>query len=397
MKKKGKHIVCLLFAFLLLFHFGIEVYADQISDLKKKNQEDQKKLDQIGEQLDDLTGEQEGIQDEMEILQSEIVDMMLSISILQDEIIDKQKEIEQAKKDLEIAIADEENQYQAMKVRIQYMYKNGEVSYLDIFTQASSMDDMLNRADYIEKLYDYDRKMLTQFQETREKVALLKEELEIEESELEAAKAECEEEKAGMDAAMAELKAVNADYEKQIQNAKNQAAAYKSQIAKQNAEIKRLEEEERKRREAEEAAKKKNNAATTTKVTGKATVNKEEIMACKGSDLGKQIAIYGCGFVGYPYVLGGTSLTGGTDCSGFTQGVYKAYGYSIPRTSYQQRSVGREVSYAEAQPGDIICYAGHVAIYIGNGKIVHASSPKTGIKIGYATYKQILTVRRLVP
>ena len=230
MKKKWRQRICLAMAIFIFFHLGIEVYADQISDLKKKNQEDQQKLDEIDDALVDLTGEQEGIQDEMDMLNAEIVDMMMSISMLEDEIEEKQKEIEQARKDLEVAIADEENQYQAMKVRIQYIYKSGESSFLDIFTQSGSMEDMLNRADYIEKLYDYDRKMLAQFQETKEKIAQLKEELEIEESELEAAKAECEEEKAGMDEAMAEQKTINADYEKQIQNAKNQAEAEKEKI-----------------------------------------------------------------------------------------------------------------------------------------------------------------------
>ena len=109
-----------------------------------------------------------------------------------------------------------------------------------------------------------------------------------------------------------------------------------------------------------------------------------------------EIANYACQFVGNPYVPGGTSLTEGADCSGFTQSVYKAFGCSIPRTSSEQRSAGREVSYAEAQPGDLICYAGHVAIYLGNGRIVHASSVKTGIKYGNATYKTILSVRRIV-
>ncbi|MEG7531393.1 MAG: C40 family peptidase, partial [Hungatella sp.] len=86
----------------------------------------------------------------------------------------------------------------------------------------------------------------------------------------------------------------------------------------------------------------------------------------------------------------------GTDCSGFTQGVYRNFGVSIPRTSGEQRSAGREVSYSDAQPGDLICYAGHVGIYIGNGQIVHASSPSTGIKVGPATYRTILSVRRIL-
>ena len=106
------------------------------------------------------------------------------------------------------------------------------------------------------------------------------------------------------------------------------------------------------------------------------------------------MADYGLKFVGNPYVYGGTSLTNGADCSGFVQSVYKNFGISLPRTSSEQRSVG--VEYADAQPGDIVCYAGHVGIYIGNGKIVHASSPSTGIKVGNATYRSILAVRRVL-
>ena len=114
------------------------------------------------------------------------------------------------------------------------------------------------------------------------------------------------------------------------------------------------------------------------------------------SDVRVDLVEYAKQFVGNPYVPGGTSLTNGADCSGFTQSVYRVYGYSIPRNSSSQRSAGREVSYEEAQPGDLICYAGHVAIYLGNGRIVHASSVKTGIKYGNATYKPILSVRRIV-
>ena len=104
---------------------------------------------------------------------------------------------------------------------------------------------------------------------------------------------------------------------------------------------------------------------------------------------------YAMQFIGNPYVYGGTSLTNGADCSGFVQSVYKNFGVSLPRSSSQQRSAGTAVDYASAQPGDIVCYAGHVGIYIGNGQIVHASSPTTGIKVGNATYRNILSVRRI--
>ncbi|MGN0325167.1 MAG: C40 family peptidase, partial [Lachnospiraceae bacterium] len=112
--------------------------------------------------------------------------------------------------------------------------------------------------------------------------------------------------------------------------------------------------------------------------------------------LGQAVVDYACQFIGNPYVPGGTSLTEGADCSGFVFSVYKEFGYTVPRTSYSLRSAGTEVAYEDAQPGDIICYPGHVAIYIGNGLIVHASSIKTGIKISNANYRGILAVRRLI-
>ena len=112
---------------------------------------------------------------------------------------------------------------------------------------------------------------------------------------------------------------------------------------------------------------------------------------------GSSVVDYAKQFVGNPYVWGGTSLTSGADCSGFVQSVYNNFGVSLPRTSYEQQNAGREVSYSEAQPGDLICYGGHVAIYMGDGKIVHASNSRDGIKVSdNAAYRTILSVRRLV-
>ena len=114
------------------------------------------------------------------------------------------------------------------------------------------------------------------------------------------------------------------------------------------------------------------------------------------SSKGQQIANYAQQFVGNPYRYGGTSLTKGADCSGFTQSVYKKFGYSIPRTSSSQRSAGKSVSWSQRKAGDLICYSGHVAIYIGNNKIVHASNAKDGINItSPANYRTVLSVRRI--
>lgn len=110
---------------------------------------------------------------------------------------------------------------------------------------------------------------------------------------------------------------------------------------------------------------------------------------------GTAVVDYALQFVGNPYVWGGTSLTNGADCSGFIMSVYAHFGVSLPHSSAALRSVGTEVSYSEAQPGDIICYDGHVALYIGNGQVVHAANERKGIIVSSATHKNILTVRRI--
>ena len=422
MKSGYKRVAAVVLCAAVLFSAydmrGIEgtyqVQAAKKDDLQKQNEEDQEKLDDIDDQVNELSGEQEGINEEIRALSDQIAEIMASISLLEEEIEEKKAQIEQAKLDLDEAQRVEREQYEAMKARIKAMYESGETSYLDIFFNSSSMQDMMNKADYVEKIHDYDRRMLTNYQLARQKVEDLKENLEIEQSELEAAQEGLQEEMDSVEEARAELEAISADYAVQISKAKQQAEVYKSQIKQRNAQIKQIEEEERKaaeeaaRKKAEEERKKKetqkngnsssssSGSTSSSKPTGTAAVDKSAITAAKGSAKGKEIAIYACGFVGNPYVAGGTSLTNGADCSGFTQSVYKAFGYSIPRNSTSQRSAGREVSYADAEPGDIICYPGHVALYIGNGKIVHASSAKTGIKISNALYRDILCVRRVV-
>ncbi len=416
---------------LMACSFSGKAYASSISEIRRQQEENQRQLNNVQGQISGLEDEQSEVGGEIEELDANVVEIIASVEIIKDEIVEKEEQIKVTEAEYEQAKHREEEQYASMKLRIQFMYEEGDISYVQLLLTSESFSDMLNKADYIEQLYEYDRKMLEEYQKAKDYVHEVWDRLEEEKSELEATKHELEEEQAYVEQLLEEKKEEYENYNVQIARAKQQAAAYKTKIKQQTAQIRKLEEEERKRREEEErkkreeeARKKKeeearraaeaaNNASSqdaepSSESQGSSESSGESSSSGSsessgssvsipsgGSSSGQAIANYACQFIGNPYVAGGTSLTNGADCSGFVYSVFKDKGYSVPRTSHELRSVGTEVSYSNAAPGDIVCYAGHVGIYIGNGNIVHASTPKSGIKITHATYKTILSVRRV--
>lgn len=429
MRKRVTGLTAFFMAFVMAAQ-PLPAYAERTREEVQKEQEQKKKEQQSTQSqynaaqgmLGDLQEEQDVLEEEIAALDEELVEVIASVALMEEQIAETQEQIEKAQEDYDAAKAQEEAQYQAMKRRIKYLYEKGDTTYLELLVQASDWSSMLNQAAYVEKLYEYDKKMLNQYIAIKEEVAAKKSDLEDKKSELETQKYEMEEEKAYMEETMEKKKAVSADYDAQIAKVRQEAAAYKAKIKQQNAELQALQEEEnaiikaeeeRRRKEeearkaAEEAEKQKSASSDSSASSGSSTANSSSsgsassqggmktVPPATGSS-GADIAQYACQFVGNPYVAGGTSLTNGADCSGFVMAVYKQFGYSLPRNSTAQRSAGREVSYEDAQPGDIICYAGHVAIYLGGGRIVHASTERTGIKYGYANYKPIITVRRIV-
>lgn len=187
------------------------------------------------------------------------------------------------------------------------------------------------------------------------------------------------------------------------EEAERQAAARAAEEARKAREVEAARaaaEQEAARRAAEKQEVKKSGAGSSAAAGGSSAGSSSGSSAGQSaqtaSSNGQAVVDYARQFLGNPYVYGGNSLTNGTDCSGFVKGVYAAFGINLPRTSSEQRSVGYAVSLSEIQPGDIVCYSGHVGIYAGNNTLIHASNEKTGITLtSPVTYRSVLAVRRI--
>ena len=374
----------------------METWATTIKEVEDAITATQNQIDEINENISDLEDEQDLLDEQMEDLNAEIINILTSIDLLEEDIAQKENDIALTQQEYEAALQKEQEQAEAMTLQIQFMYEAGEDTLMTMLFSNASFSDLLNRITYVERVNDYNQEMLNQYEATRKEVHDLWDRLEADKASLESDKAEMETQKDYCDQLMAQLQEQSDNFAAQIARAKQDAAAAKALLQQEKKQLKKLKEEElRKEEERRRQAALAAAAQNPPTVTGSTNYN-SIVDNASGSDKGKQIAKYALQFVGNPYVAGGTSLTNGADCSGFTYRVYQDWGYGISRTSYSQRSDGRAVDYSEAQPGDLICYDGHVALYIGGGKIVHASTQKTGIKVSNANYRPIVAVRRII-
>ena len=325
---------------------------------------------------------------------------------------------------------------------------------LETLLGASSMTDLLNRVNYYNAVYDYDKEQLEVYKETKQQVIDLKSQLLEEQSEMEEMQDNYKLQEADLNAMVSQKESDMDDFDSQLAQAKVLAAEYKQTIQQQNQIIRDEEEKERIAREAAERAAREaaeaaeraareaaeaaaaeaeararaeaearaqqaqqsqssgsssggsssntgsgtgSSSGSSTPQVPSVTVTVPQTPAVSPSGAtGSDVISYATQFIGNPYVWGGTSLTNGADCSGFTMSVYAHFGYSLPHSSAAQAGCGRGVSYSEAQPGDLICYSGHVALYMGGGRIVGAQSSRTGITTQNATYRTIIAVRRII-
>ncbi len=439
-----KRIVCLTLAILMCGSQVVSVMADRESDLREEQAWTSQQLDATYARMSVLWDQKQQLESQIETLNSDLVNVMVSIQTLENDIASKEAEIEKTKGDLTKAQNAKDKQYTAMKKRIQYLYeKGGNNAWFQMMLNADNLADLLTRAEYTQQMYEQDRESLQKYARTIEEVQKLEEQYEQEKADFETMKEEYEAQQSNLQYQLDVTRANSADCENEIAYAQQQATEYANLLEQQQAEIEQLEAEriaaeEEARRQAEaaaaaaaaEAAESGNTSAevqydengnvesgssdassdyeydeygnvidTDNTVDNSSSESSSDSSASSStsSGSGSSVVSYATQFVGNPYVWGGTSLTSGADCSGFVQSVYANFGVSLPRTSYEQQNAGYEVSYADAQPGDLICYGGHVAIYMGNGQIVHASNSRDGIKVSNnAAYRTITSVRRLV-
>ena len=372
---------------------SMKVYATTAKEKKAKAQKD---LKDTNEKIDGLKDQKSQTEVSISNKTTELNNLLAAQKKLQTQISNKQDEITKCSQDLEQARADVDEQYAAMKLRIQFMYENGASNSIwEAILESDGISDMLNRIEYVSDVYQADRDLMLNFQAKVDEVEKLSQKLSDDMESLVALQGEYESKQGNLEQAIVSLQNEKDKYATEIATAKQQAEDYQ----------KTIDEQERIIRAQEAAAAHADSGSYSGGGTGNGGVSSSVDYLSDPSYnpsprtgvSGSQVVAYALQFVGNPYRWGGNSLTNGVDCSGFVHLVYAHFGISTPRYSQAFKSQGQPVAFANIQAGDVVVYPGHVAIYIGNGCIVEAQSTKAGITDGRAVKCHTITgLRRYV-
>ncbi len=361
------------------------VMADEVSDLQDK--------------VNDLKDQKEQVQGEVNSLQTELETIMTRLSELENDLIETGEEITETQEDLEQAQEEEKQQYEAMKLRIKYMYEAGSGSAtVEKVLTSGDMTSVLTQAEYSEQVHSYDREKLEEYAATVKKVEELKTSLEEKQDQLEASQTEFEEKQDELNTTISEKSSEIDNLDVQIEEAAKKAEEAARKKAEEEARKKAAEEAARKAAQ-EEAARRQNAASNSSSDdeekessgsnSGSSSGSGQTYVPDYNQSKGEIIVNAAYSQLGVPYVWGGSTPYVGLDCSGLVQWCYRQAGISIPRTSGAIMSSGTIVS--NPQPGDICWKPGHVAIYIGNGKMIEA--PHTGAVVRVANVRVTYYIR----
>lgn len=395
---------------------------------RRRAEEEKSRAESEAQQLEEKLGQS---RQKEQALEEELVRLLALKDILESDMEELKTQIQGADRDYRQAEEKRQRQYDILKKRIQFLYEEGDITYLDILLKAKNIGDVVSQTEYFRQLYEYDQEIIQRYEKLKQEAAGKKELLEEKQSQLEVMEEENESQQKELEGFIEARKTESSSFALELEEAQARAAQAAGEVIRKTEEIRILrarqeeerirQEKERIRQEQESAGREPGSAGQASGAAGRepgaagwepgaagrepggagwesggaGTAGGRPVKSIGGTEFGRNVADYALQFVGNPYVYGGTSLTGGTDCSGYTQSVYRHFGVSIPRTSGEQAGFGREIPYEEMEPGDLVCYSGHVAMYIGGGRIVHASSRKEGIKVSNdPAYRTIVSVRR---
>ena len=402
---------------------------------RRRAEEEKSRAESEAQQLEEKLGQS---RQKEQALEEELVRLLALKDLLESDMEELKTQIQGADRDYRQAEEKRQRQYDILKKRIQFLYEEGDITYLDILLKAKNIGDVVSQTEYFRQLYEYDQEIIQRYEKLKQEAAGKKELLEEKQSQLEVMEEENESQQKELEGFIAARQKESSGFALELEAAQARAAQAAGEVIRKTEEIRILrarqeeerirQEEERIRQEQERVRQEQESAGQESGAAGRepgaagrepggagrepggagqesgsagtaqdsaGTAGGRSVKSIGGTEFGRNVADYALQFVGNPYVYGGTSLTGGTDCSGYTQSVYRHFGVSIPRTSGEQAGFGREIPYEDMEPGDLVCYSGHVAMYIGGGRIVHASSRKEGIKVSNdPAYRTIVSIRR---